>query len=157
MKRTLAAAGAVAAAVAAAIIVLAGSGGGSSSATPKEDPGQVMKAVVSDELSGEQAVTYKLLVREQRKLVSAKLYSSCPPGMPMQASDASVAVITVKDESYSVPALGQTKTKAVKYEIDFHDGGDPIVSTGHLIAQDGHWRWTLSPKSFSSFSSGSCP
>jgi len=157
VKRTLGAAGVVAAAVAAAIILIAGSGGGSSSTAPIEDPGQVMKAVVSDELSGRQALTYKLLVREQRKLVSARLYSSCLPGLTMQASDVSVAIVAVKDESYSVPALGQTNTKAVRYRIDFHDGGEPIVSTGHLIAQDGHWRWTLSPKSFHSFSNGSCP
>jgi hypothetical protein len=144
-------------AVAAALVALAGCGGSSSSAAPKEDPAQVMKAVVSHELSGQQAFTYKLLVREQRKVVSAKLYGSCVPGLTMQASDVSVAVLGVRDESYAVPALGKTKTKAVKYKIDFHDGGDPIVSTGHLIAQDGHWRWTLSPKSFNSFSSGSCP
>lgn len=144
-------------AAAGAIAVLAGCGGGSSSATPKEDPGQVMKAVVSHELSGEQGFTYKLLVRAQRKVVSESLYTSCVPGPKMQESDVSVAILGVRDESFTVPALGQTKTKAVKYKIDFHDGSDPIVSTGHLIAEEGHWRWTLSPSSFHSFSSGSCP
>jgi hypothetical protein len=152
VTRRLAAAGALAAAAA----VLAGCGS-SSSAAPKEDPAQVMKAVVSHELSGEQAFTYKLLVREQRKHVNARLYASCSPGAKMQPSDVSVAVLGVHDESYSVPALGQTKTKAVKYKIDFRDGTDPIVSTGHLIAQEGHWRWTLSAASFGSFSAGSCP
>jgi len=138
----------------ATVAVVAGCGGGSA-ASPKEDPAQVMKAVVSHELSGEQAFTYKLLVREQRKVVSASLYKSCSPGPKMNG--VSVAVLGVRDESYQVPGLGQAKTKAVKYKIDFHDGGDPIVSTGHLIAQEGHWRWTLSPASFDSFSSGSCP
>ena len=139
------------------VAVLAGCGGSSSTATPREDPAQVMKAVVSHELSGEQGFTYRMLVREQRKVVSANLYRSCSPGAKMQPTDVSVAVLGIHDESYAVPALGQTRTKAVKYKIDFHDGTDPIVSTGHLIAQEGHWRWTLSPKSFHSFSSGSCP
>jgi hypothetical protein len=154
MRKRLTAVGAIAAAVA----VLSGCGGSSgSTASPKEDPAQVMKAVVSHELAGEQAFTYSMLVREQRKVVSSTLYKSCSPGAKMQASDVSVAVLGVHDESFTVPALGQTKTKAVKYKIDFHDGTDPIVSTGHLIAEEGHWRWTLSPSSFDSFSSGSCP
>ena len=68
-----------------------------------------------------------------------------------------VGIVGVQDEEISVPALGKTKTKAVSYLIDFHDGTDPIRSTGHLIAQDGKWRWTLSPASFDSLSGGSCP
>jgi hypothetical protein len=116
-----------------------------------------MQAVVRHELSGEQALTYKMLVREQRKVVSATLYKSCSPGAKMEESDVSVGILGVRDEAFRVPALGETKTKAVSYKIDFHDGTDPIVSTGHLIAEDGHWRWTLSPASFQSFSAGSCP
>ena len=147
---------AAAAALAALLGVVAGCGG-SSSAAPKEDPGQVMQAVVRHELSGEQSFTYKMLVREQRKVVSASLYKSCVPGPKMAASDVSVGILHIGDEAFRVPGLGKTKTKAVRYKIDFHDGTDPIVSTGHLIAQDGHWRWTLSSASFHSFSAGSCP
>ncbi len=152
MTTRLAAVGAVAAAVA----VTAGCGG-SSTAAPKEDPAQVMRAVISHELYGQQAYTYNLLVREQRKIVSARLYKSCVPGPKAQPSDFTVAILGVHDESIKVPALGKTKTKAVDYRIDLHDGTDPIVSTGHLIAEDGHWRWTLSSASFHSFSSGACP
>jgi hypothetical protein len=152
VTRRLAAAGVVAAAIA----VAAGCGG-SSSAAPKEDPAQVMRAVITHELYGQQAYTYRLLVREQRKVVSARLYASCVPGAKAQPSNFAVAILGVHDESFTVPAIGKTKTKAVDYRIDLHDGADPIVSTGHLIAQDGHWRWTLSSASFNSFSSGSCP
>jgi len=141
----------------AAVVGLAAGCGGSSTAAPKEDPGQVMKAVVRHELSGEQAFTYQMLVREQRKVVSARLYKSCSPGPKMQESDVSVGILGVRDEAFRVPGLGETRTKAVNYKIDFHDGTDPIVSTGHLIAEEGHWRWTLSPASFHSFSAGSCP
>ena len=152
MKRSIATTGALA-----AVVAVAAGCGGSSSAAPKEDPGQVMKAVVRHELSGEQAFTYKMLVSEQRKVVSASLYKSCSPGAKMLESDVSVGILGVRDEAFRVPALGKTMTKAVSYKIDFHDGTDPIVSTGHLIAEDGHWRWTLSPASFQSFSAGSCP
>jgi hypothetical protein len=75
----------------------------------------------------------------------------------MQASDVSARIVAVRDEEFSVPALGKTKTKAVSYRIDLHDGTDPIRSTGHLISQDGRWRWTLSPPSFRSLSVGLCP
>jgi hypothetical protein len=147
---------ALAAAAAIAVVAATGCGGGSEAA-PKEDPGQVMKAVVKHELAGERDRTYAMLVREQRDAVRRSLYRKCSPGPSMQESDVSVGIADVRDEEITVPALGETKTKAVRYRIDFHDGADPIVSTGHLIPQEGHWRWTLSAASFDSLSGRSCP
>src|SRR5262249_37476810 len=139
-----------------AVAVLAGCGG-SSEAAPTDDPGLVMRTVVKHELSGDRALSYRMLVREQRDAVSPTLYNRCSPGPSMEETDVTVGIVGVKDEEFSVPALGKTKTKAVSYRIDFHDGAEPIRSTGHLIAQDGKWRWTLSPASFDSLSDGSCP
>ena len=139
-----------------AVSIAAGCGG-SGSAQPSEDPGQVMKAVIRHELSGRRDASYRMLVSEQRKAVTARLYKSCSPGAAMRESDVEVGISGVHDEVFSVPAIGKTKTKAVTYKIDFHDGTKPIRDTGHLIAQDGHWRWTLSASSFDSFSKGSCP
>jgi hypothetical protein len=144
------------AAAAAAVAVLAGCGG-SSEAAPTDDPGQVMRTVVKHELSGDRALSYRMLVSEQRDAVRQALYNRCSPGPSMEETDVSVGIVGVKDEEFSVPALGTTKTKAVSYRIDFHDGTEPIRSTGHLIAQDGKWRWTLSPASFDSLSDGNCP
>jgi hypothetical protein len=144
------------AAVAAAAAFVAGCGG-SSEAAPREDPAQVMRAVVTHELAGERALSYRMLVREQRAAVSPSLYKRCSPGPTLEKSGVTVGVVGVRDEQFSVPALGKRKTKAVSYRIDFHDGTAPIASTGHLIAEDGHWRWTLSPPSFDSLSGGSCP
>ena len=141
---------------AAAVVVLAGCGG-SSEAAPTEDPGQVMKTVVKHELSGHRALSYRMLVREQRDAIDAALYKRCSPGPSMAETDVTVGIAGVRDEKYKVPVLGNTKTKAVSYRIDFHDGTEPIRSTGHLIAQDGRWRWTLSPASFGSLSDGRCP
>jgi hypothetical protein len=152
LTRTPALAGAVAILAAAA----AGCGGGSS-ATPKEDPGRVMKTVIQHELAGDRAVTYTMLVSQQRKVVSKRLYTKCSPGAAMGDADATVGITGVHDEQATVPALGKTKTKAVGYRIDFHNGTDPVISTGHLIAQDGHWRWTLSAAGFDSLSGGNCP
>jgi hypothetical protein len=115
-----------------------------------------MRAVVRHELSGDRELSYRMLVREQRDVVSPSLYERCSPGPPMDAG-VTVGIVDVRDEQFSVPALGKTKTKAVSYRIDLHDGTDPISSTGHLIAQNGHWRWTLSPTSFDSLSGGACP
>ena len=141
---------------AAGLALLAGCGG-SSEAAPKGNPGQVMKSVVKHELSGDREVSYQMLVREQRDAVDAALYKRCSPGPSMEETDVKVGIVGVHDEEISVPGLGKTKTKAVSYLIDFHDGTEPIRSTGHLIAQDGKWRWTLSPASFDSLSGGSCP
>jgi len=116
-----------------------------------------MRTVVKHELSGDRALSYRMLVREQRDAVNPSLYNRCSPGPSMEETDVSVGIVGVKDEQFSVPALGKTKTKAVSYRIDFHDGTEPIRSTGHLIAQNGKWRWTLSPASFDSLSGGSCP
>ena len=150
-QRVLAAAGL------AVVGVTSACGGGGSAAAPKEDPGQVMKAVVRHELAGERGRSYAMLVREQRKAVDRTLYAKCSPGPAMLESDVSVVIASVHDQQIAVPALGKTKTKAVRYRIDFHDGADPIASTGHLIAQEGHWRWTLSQSSFDSLSGGRCP
>jgi hypothetical protein len=116
-----------------------------------------MKAVVKHELAGDRAVSYAMLVSEQRKAVSRSLYVKCSPGAAMGGADVTVGITGVRDEQATIPALGKTKTKAVGYKIDFHGGTHPIVSTGHLIAEDGHWRWTLSAASFDSLSGGACP
>jgi hypothetical protein len=139
------------------VAVTAGCGGSSGQATPTEDPGRVMKSVIRHELSGERSLSYGMLVAAQRKVVAAGLYASCSPGASMHVSDADIGILGVHDQQFAVPALGKTTTKAVRYRIDFHDGGRPITDTGHLIAQQGHWRWTLSAASFDSFSRGSCP
>jgi hypothetical protein len=141
--------------VALAVASAAGCGGGSD-ATPKENPGAVMKSVVKHELAGERAVTYGMLVREQRKAIDRTLYTKCSPG-PEPGARVTVGIVGVHDQQFEVPALGKTKTKAVSYEIKFNDGSAPIASIGHLIAQEGHWRWTLSAASFDSLSGGNCP
>ncbi len=142
-------------ATAATIAVAAGCGG--SSAAPTQDPGQVMKAVIRHEFAGERALSYAMLVREQRKVVTVRFYRSCSPGPSLRKSDVDVGILGVRDEVFAVPGLGRTKTKAVSYRIDFHDGSQPITDTGHLIAEEGHWRWTLSASSFASFAKGSSP
>jgi hypothetical protein len=153
VKRTLAALAVVAGVVA----VASGCGSSSTQSAPTENPGQVMKAVIRHELSGQRNLSYGMLVSEQRKLVPVHFYLSCSPGPTMQESVVDVGILGVHDQVFAVPALGRTKTKAVSYRIDFHDGSQPITDTGHLIAQEGHWRWTLSASSLESLTKGFCP
>jgi hypothetical protein len=153
VKRTLAALAVVAGVVA----VASGCGSSSAAQAPTEDPGQVMKDVIRHELSGERNLSYGMLVSEQRKLVPARFYRSCSPGASIRKSAVDVGILGVHDQVFAVPALGKTKTKAVSYRIDFHDGSQPITDTGHLIAQEGHWRWTLSASSLDSLTKGSYP
>lgn len=145
---------------AALTIVASGCGSGSSVAiAPDEDPGQAFTRLVHHELAGQRASSYSMLISEQRKVVPQSLYVSCSPGAPID--DADVVVMKIFDEEFSVPLLGRTKTKAVNWRLVVHppDGSDPITidRKGHLIAEDGEWRWTLSPKTFASFKAGTCP
>lgn len=117
-----------------------------------------MQRLVKYELAGQLDRSYSMLVRQQRAVVARKDYVRCRPGPAM--SGITVLVLGVDDETINVPALGPTKTKAVHWRITVPDasGNDMTQSdTGHLIAQDGKWRWTLSPSSFESFKQRVCP
>ena len=140
-----------------AILALTGCAGGPSGG-PAEQPGTAMQRLIKYELAGELEQSYAMLVREQREIVSKELYVRCPPGPPI--AGVTVLVLGVQDETIDVPALGRTRTKAVRWRMTLPDAqGDPITqsSTGHLIEQEGEWRWTLSKGSFESFKQRTCP
>lgn len=136
--------------------LLAGCAGGDSE--PDEHPAAVMARVVQHELAGRRGDSWALLVREQRELIARGLYMRCSPGDPIR--NAKVVVLGVADEDFTVPALGRTATKAVRWRMTVPvPDEEPLTlsRTGHLIAQDGKWRWTLSPDSFALLESGDCP
>ncbi|SRR6266540_1230464 len=139
----------------------AGCGGSTKTAAggaPGEDPGEAMIRLVRHELAGELGSSYSMLVREQREAVDHDLYVHCPPGP--RRTDVRIVVLGVTNEIYNVPVVGKVDTKAVRYEMSIPDAnGDRmrVSDTGHLIAQDGEWRWTLSPQSLSALLAGVCP
>jgi hypothetical protein len=146
----------------AALVLVAGCGGlGSGSdaeSIPRDDPGQAMIVLLQHELAGRLAHSWALLVREQRAVVERSLYVRCSNGLPID--DAEIVVLGVSDEDFTVPALGKTRTKAVRWRMTVPQPGmEPVTydRTGHLIAQDGKWRWTLSPTTFASYRAGVCP
>lgn len=144
------------AAVLAPLAALAACGGGGER-EPDEDPADAMTRVIRHELSGRRASSWQLLVREQREIVGRKLYVSCSPGPPLEAD---VVVLGVSDEDFSVPGLGKAKTKAVRWRMTVRAPGEEPITlsrTGHLVAQDRQWRWTLSPQSFDALRAGTCP
>jgi hypothetical protein len=117
-----------------------------------------MVRLVHFELTGQLAGSYSMLVREQRAAVSHDLYVHCPPGPPRK--DVHVLVLGTHDELFNVPVLGKVQTKAVRYEMSIPDASGhsmTVTDTGHLIAQDGRWRWTLSQASLSALLAGACP
>jgi hypothetical protein len=146
--------------VLAAACVLAGCGGSGSSdaATPDEAPGRAMVRLVQHELQGQRDSSYAMLVNEQRKEIDHDLYVGCAPGLPRD--DVRVLILGVRDQMFDVPTLGRVETKAVTYEMSIPDAkGDRmrVTDTGHLVAQDGQWRWTLSRRSLSALLAGACP
>ena len=139
------------------VLLVAGCGGRSAQG-PKEEPARAMQRLIKYELGGQLDRSYSMLVREQRALVARKDYVRCRPGPAM--SGVTVLVLGVSDETVDVPVLGRTKTKAVRWRITVPDAtGNAMTQsdTGHLIAQDGQWRWTLSPSSLESFKQRTCP
>ena len=150
VKRLLAAVGVAAA--------LAGCGGKAQSAGPSETPGTAMTRLVNHELAGRLDYSFQMLIREQRSAVDHDLYVHCPPGPPVK--NATVEILGVSDVQFTVPAIGPTEAKAVRYRLSIPGAdGTPITvsDTGHLIAQDGQWRWTLSRRSFLALLAGACP
>jgi hypothetical protein len=114
--------------------------------------------LINHEFAGELDASYRMLVREQREAVDHDLYVGCPPGPPIR--NAKVEILKVSDGQFTVPALGSTTVKAVRYRLSVPGAdGTPLVinDTGHLVAQDGEWRWTLSRKSFLALLAGACP
>lgn len=141
-----------------AAAVAAGCAGGDDEPEPDENPAVAMARVVRHELAGRRAQSWNLLVREQREALDRSLYLRCSPGAPID--DVRVVVLGVTDEPFAVPALGRTDTKAVRWEMTVGaPDEDPLTlaDTGHLIAQDGQWRWTLSADSFALLEAGNCP
>jgi hypothetical protein len=145
--------------VAAALAAMSGCGGAKADhRVPTEDPGRVMVALIHHELAGRLGRSWALLVREQREVIARGLYVRCSNGDPIH--DAKVVVLGVHDEMHVVPALGRTETKAVRWRMTVPQPGSEPVSysrTGHLVAQDGRWRWTLSQSTFESYRAGICP
>ena len=145
----------------AAIVLVAGcgfGGDGDEDALPVDDPGRAMVVLIRHELAGRLGHSWALLVREQQAIVDRALYVRCPNGLPIE--DARISVLGVSDEEFTVPALGRTQTKAVRWRMTIPQPGTQPVTydrTGHLIAQDGKWRWTLSRQSFASYRAGVCP
>jgi hypothetical protein len=142
----------------AATLAGCGTTAASTAATPGEDPGQAMIRLVQHEFAGRLNSSYAMLVREQREAVDHDLYVKCKPGLP--TTNVRVLVLGVEDEAFNVPVLGKVDTKAVRYEMSVPDAAGKRITTvdkGHLIAQDGKWRWTLSERSLSAFLAGACP
>ena len=132
--------------------------GGNDDALPTDDPGQAMITLIQHELAGRLGHSWELLVREQRAVIDRAFYIRCPNGLPV--ANVEIVVLDVTDEDFEVPALGRTRTKAVRWRMTVpQPGRDPVTydRTGHLIAQDGKWRWTLSPRTFASYRNGVCP
>src|SRR2546423_13469358 len=142
------------------VLLTAGCGGtrGAAGGRPSEGPGAAMIQLVRHEFAGRLDRSYAMLVREQRAAINRDLYVHCLPGL--STTDVKVEIVGVKNEVFDVPALGKVTTKAVRFEMSVvgADGKRIMVpDTGHLISQDGQWRWTLSRRSFSALLAGACP
>jgi hypothetical protein len=135
----------------------AGSGGPKAS-EPTDDPGAVMTRVIKLELAGQLETSWRMLIREQRRIVDLRLYRQCVIGPPIEKAD--VVILGVADQTFDVAALGPTRTKAVRWRLTTNEiglGKVTVSHTGHLVAQDGAWHWALSKQSLQRLRAGNCP
>jgi hypothetical protein len=140
-----------------AIVALAPAGcGGGRVAVPSQRPEAAMKKLLELEFAGMHVRAWGLLVREQREAISRGLFLACQgPGL----AHVEIEVLDARDEVFDVPGLGKAKTKVLRWKATVSPPGSKAFTlqrTGHLIAQDGVWRWTLSPATFRAYSRGSC-
>ena len=69
-------------------------------------------------------------------------------------------MLRTREEDWQVPGDDGTRdSTAVTYRITVSLGGDPerITGTGHLLAEDGAWRWILNDRDFKAYRAGRCP
>ena len=94
-------------------------------------------------------------------MVTRQRYVACErnaPEFPGQFDG--VEVLRTREEDWQVPGGdGARESTAVTYRITVSLGGDPerISGTGHLLAEDGAWRWILNDRDFKAYQAGRCP
>lgn len=143
---------------ASAAVAAAGCGG---SNTPEQQPVEFLEALFGQLYRGEHAAAWESLYGAHQHVVTRRRYVTCErnaPDFPGQFEG--VEVLRTREEDWQVPGDdGKRESTAVTYRITVSLGGDPerITGTGHLLAEDGAWRWILNDRDFKAYQAGRCP
>ena len=135
--------------------------GCSGSTTPDQQPVEFLEALFGQLYRGEHGAAWESLSREHQSVVTRQRYVACErnaPDFPGQFEG--VEVLRTREEDWHVPGDdGERESTAVTYRITVSLGGDPerITGTGHLLAEDGSWRWILNDRDFKAYQAGRCP
>ena len=148
----------LAAALAAA--ALAGCGGGSGDATPDGDPGAFMARLVRDVAAGRYERAWQTLHPAHQLVATRERYLSCEHLTPFPGRIASVKVVSVADERYTVPGESESvDSTVVTLRVTLRPASRPgnrFDSTFHAVPVEGHWTWSLPATRFAAYKSGDC-
>jgi hypothetical protein len=145
--------------VVAAAVVLAGCAG-SSADEPDGDPGKFMTRLVRDVAAGRYDRAWQTLHPSHQLVATRERYLSCEHLTPFPGKIASIRVVSVADERYTVPGESESvDATAVTLRVTLRPASRPgnrFDSTFHAVPVDGHWTWSLPATRFAAYESGDC-
>jgi hypothetical protein len=139
-------------------LVAAGCGG---DARPDQDPGEFVRALVSDLYQGKSGAAWENLHPLHKAKVSRARYVACERLEPLEGTVRRFDVVSVADGPSTIPGSGdEVDSTAVTFRVLLALPGlqpQPVTHTAHVFAVDGHWTWVIGPDDYAAYASGSCP
>jgi hypothetical protein len=144
------------------LLSLAGCGGGGKPARPREDPGQFVRALVTELYHGKTGEAWDRLHPFQQSKVSRDRYIACERAAPLPGTVKRIDVVSVADRMTAIPGRpGKVASTAVTVRILLalpgYEKPQPITHTAHVFNVDGHWTWVIGAADFPAYAAGSCP
>ena len=128
---------------------------------PEQQPVEFLEALFGQLYRGEHAAAWDTLYGAHQDVVTRQRYAACERNAPaFPGRFEGVEVLRTSEEDWHVPGDAEEReSTAVRYRITVSLAGEPerITGTGHLLAEDGAWRWILNDRDFKAYQAGRCP
>ena len=145
--------------LAAVAAVVAGGCGGARE--PSQQPVEFLESLFGHLYRGEHGRAWESLLGSHQDVVTRQRYVACERNAPaFPGRFEGVEVLRTSDEDWQVAGDAEAReSTAVTYRITVSLGGEPerFTGTGHLVAEDGAWRWVLNTRDFKAYRAGRCP
>jgi hypothetical protein len=147
----------------AVVLVAAAAGcGGDGSATPKEDPGAFVSALLRTLFHEQSGVAWQSLHPLHRSVVPRQRYVRCERRAPLPGEVRRIDIVSVHEEPATVPGRSKPEpstavTVRVLLKLPEFATPQPVTHTAHLFAVHGRWAWVIGPGDYASYAAGRCP